>query len=61
MADVGAAPFAAAQITRLRELRLAAVEDRIAAELALGAHRDLVPELRDLVAEHPCGSGCAPS
>ncbi|MDF2258952.1 BTAD domain-containing putative transcriptional regulator [Streptomyces ferralitis] len=48
-------------MTRLRELRLAAVEDRIAAELALGAHRDLVPELRDLVAEHPCGSGCAPS
>ncbi|MGW7004334.1 BTAD domain-containing putative transcriptional regulator [Streptomyces sp. NPDC054933] len=53
LADVGSAPFAAAQITRLEELRLAAVEDRIAAELALGAHRDLVPELRDLVAEHP--------
>jgi predicted ATPase/DNA-binding SARP family transcriptional activator len=55
LADVGDAPFAEPQVTRLEELRIAAVEDRIAAELALDAHRhlELVPELRELVAEYP--------
>jgi YVTN family beta-propeller protein len=38
---------------RLEELRLSALEDRIDAELALGRHLDLVPELHQLVAEHP--------
>ncbi|GIJ61280.1 AfsR/SARP family transcriptional regulator [Virgisporangium aurantiacum] len=37
----------------LDELRLAATEDRIAADLAAGAHHRLVPELSDLVARHP--------
>ncbi|WP_269855380.1 BTAD domain-containing putative transcriptional regulator [Streptomyces sp. RPT161] len=53
LADVGAAPFVAGQVARLEESRLAALEDRIAAELALGAHRELTPELRHLVAAHP--------
>ncbi|GIH90330.1 BTAD domain-containing putative transcriptional regulator [Planobispora siamensis] len=52
-ADVGDAPFARGQAARLEELRLGAVEDRIEAGLALGAHRTLVGELRDLVAAHP--------
>ncbi|GII05234.1 AfsR/SARP family transcriptional regulator [Planobispora takensis] len=52
-ADVGDAPFARGQAVRLEEVRLGAVEDRIEAELALGAHRALVGELRDLVAAHP--------
>ncbi|WP_239146997.1 AfsR/SARP family transcriptional regulator, partial [Planobispora rosea] len=52
-ADVGDAPFAAGHATRLEELRLGAVEDRIEAELAMGGHRTLVGELRDLVAGHP--------
>ena len=34
-----------------RELRLAALEDRIDAELALGRHHELVPEIEPLVAE----------
>ncbi|SNT57477.1 Predicted ATPase [Actinacidiphila glaucinigra] len=55
LADVGEAPFARAQVTRLEELRIAAVEDRIAAELVLDArhHRELVAELQELVARYP--------
>ncbi|MEW2412478.1 BTAD domain-containing putative transcriptional regulator [Streptomyces sp. NPDC046866] len=38
---------------RLEEARLAALEDRIEAELRLGEHRAAVPELRELVGRHP--------
>jgi DNA-binding SARP family transcriptional activator/tetratricopeptide (TPR) repeat protein len=38
---------------RLEEARLAAVEDRVSAELRLGRHAELVDELTGLVAEHP--------
>ncbi|HEX7625432.1 MAG TPA: BTAD domain-containing putative transcriptional regulator [Gaiellaceae bacterium] len=38
---------------RLGELRLAALEARIDADLALGRHAELVPELQVLVAEEP--------
>jgi DNA-binding SARP family transcriptional activator/tetratricopeptide (TPR) repeat protein len=37
----------------LDELRLAAFEDRIDSDLALGRHAELVPELEALVAEYP--------
>jgi DNA-binding SARP family transcriptional activator len=47
------APFAPAEADRLEELRLVAVESRIEAELADGAHDLLVPELERLIAEHP--------
>ena len=50
--DVRYEAFAQAEMARLEELRLAALEDRIEADLALGRHRDLVPELEALVAEH---------
>jgi predicted ATPase/DNA-binding SARP family transcriptional activator len=40
-------------LARLEELRLAALEDRIEAELALGRHRELVAELETVVAEEP--------
>ncbi|MFD1542007.1 BTAD domain-containing putative transcriptional regulator [Nonomuraea guangzhouensis] len=53
LADVRDAPFASAQVTRLEELRLDVTEERIEAELALGRHRELVPELQSLVAAHP--------
>jgi DNA-binding SARP family transcriptional activator/DNA-binding GntR family transcriptional regulator len=46
-------PFAAAHAAHLDELRVACVEDRIEADLALGHHADLVGELRALVAGHP--------
>jgi DNA-binding SARP family transcriptional activator/WD40 repeat protein len=42
-----------AEIARLRELRLAALERRIECDLALGRHRELVTELESLAAEHP--------
>jgi predicted ATPase/DNA-binding SARP family transcriptional activator len=47
------APFAATEAARLEELRLAAIEARIEAELESGAHELLVPELERLIAEHP--------
>jgi DNA-binding SARP family transcriptional activator len=45
--------FAPAERARLEEQRLAALEQRIQAELALGRHAELVPELEGLVREHP--------
>ncbi len=39
--------------SRLEELRRVAVEDMVDAELALGGHRRLAPELEALVAEEP--------
>jgi predicted ATPase/DNA-binding SARP family transcriptional activator len=53
LADVADAAFAAGTIARLSELRLAATEDRIDADLALGRGAELVPEVEELVAEHP--------
>jgi DNA-binding SARP family transcriptional activator len=41
------------EIARLEELRLAALEERIDAELRLGLHAELAGELEALVAEHP--------
>jgi len=46
-------PFAQADITRLSERRLSALEDRIGADLSLGEHSGLAGELAQLVSEHP--------
>jgi YVTN family beta-propeller protein len=46
-------PFAQGVIAQLEELHLAAVEDRVEADLAVGRARELVGELRDLVGRHP--------
>jgi DNA-binding SARP family transcriptional activator/pimeloyl-ACP methyl ester carboxylesterase len=46
-------PFARHEGGRLEELRLAAVELRIDAELASGHQRDVVGELETLIAHHP--------
>ena len=53
LADFAYEAFAQAEIARLEELRLAALEERIEAELALGRDAELVGELETLVAEHP--------
>jgi DNA-binding SARP family transcriptional activator/ABC-type branched-subunit amino acid transport system substrate-binding protein/streptogramin lyase len=45
--------FAQSASARLEEQRLAALEDRIDADLALGEHSVLVAELESLVREHP--------
>jgi DNA-binding SARP family transcriptional activator/pimeloyl-ACP methyl ester carboxylesterase len=46
-------PFAQHEGARLQELRIAALEWRIEADLALGHHRDVVGELGALTAAHP--------
>src|SRR5829696_8634578 len=46
-------PFAVRERARLESLRLAALEDRIEADLARGAHADLTTELDGLVLRHP--------
>jgi DNA-binding SARP family transcriptional activator/DNA-binding beta-propeller fold protein YncE len=53
LADFAYETFARADVDRLEELHLAAVEGRIDAELQLGRHDALVGELRELVDEHP--------
>ena len=45
--------FASLEAARLADLRLTAVEDQIEADLELGGHVELVPQLERLVAEHP--------
>ncbi|MER7364287.1 BTAD domain-containing putative transcriptional regulator [Nonomuraea wenchangensis] len=47
------APHAEGAASALEELRLAATEDRVQADLDLGRHRELAAELRGLVAAHP--------
>lgn len=53
LADLAYEPFAQSDIARLEELRLAAVEDRIEAELEGPAGSELVAELEALVARNP--------
>jgi DNA-binding SARP family transcriptional activator len=53
LVDLAYEPFAQAEIARLEELRLAALELRVEADLAAGRHTQLVGELEALVAEHP--------
>jgi DNA-binding SARP family transcriptional activator len=53
LADFAYESFAQAAIARLEEIRVAAVELRIDADLLLGRHDELVGELEALVGEHP--------
>jgi len=53
LADLAYEPFARGEIERLEDLRVAAIEERVEADLALGRSRELVGELRDLVARDP--------
>lgn len=53
LADFTFDAFAAAEIARLEELHLEALEIRIDADLALGRHAALVAELEALTTEHP--------
>ena len=45
--------FALSENARLEERRVAVLEERIEADLALGRHAELIPELESLVAAHP--------
>jgi YVTN family beta-propeller protein len=51
--ELAHARFAEAESARLAELGLAALEERLDADLALGRHLEVTPELRKLVDSHP--------
>jgi DNA-binding SARP family transcriptional activator len=53
LADLAFEAFASVEIALLEELRTAAHEELIEAELELGHHSQVVPQLEALVAEHP--------
>ena len=53
LADLAFEPFAHVEIARLEELRTAAREELVEAELELGRHAQLVTELESLVSENP--------
>ena len=53
LADLADHPFAPAEIARLEEQRLGAVELRVEADLAAGRHAELIAELERLTREHP--------
>ena len=53
LADLAYDALAAAEIGRLEELRLVALERRVDADLELGRHAQVVGELEKLVTEHP--------
>src|SRR3954466_13223236 len=53
LAEFAYEEFAAADITRISELRLAAVEERLDLELQLRRHRVVIGDLESLVAAHP--------
>ena len=53
LSDFAYEPFAQAHTVRLEELRLAALEDRIEADLCCGRTSELVSELSSLAARHP--------
>ncbi len=53
LADLDPERFAPAETKRLEEERLLVLEDRIDADLAVGDHAKLVPELEQLVVEQP--------
>ena len=53
LAEVGYEEFAQAEIRRLEELRLLALEARVEAELQLGRHAGVIAELEGLLVEHP--------
>jgi len=53
LADLAHEQFTQGEARRLEELRLAALEERVEADLALGRHLELVGQLERLVVEHP--------
>jgi YVTN family beta-propeller protein len=53
LADLAYERFARSEIERLEELRVAAIEERVDLELALGRHREVVAELDALAAKNP--------
>ncbi|MEO8274100.1 MAG: BTAD domain-containing putative transcriptional regulator, partial [Chloroflexota bacterium] len=57
LADLGGERFAHAEIDRLEALRLVATEERADAELELGRHAELLPDLQLAVDRNPLSEG----
>jgi DNA-binding SARP family transcriptional activator len=53
LAEFASEPFARVEGARLEELQVAALEDRIDADLARGRAAEEIPELESLIARHP--------
>src|SRR3954471_8994485 len=53
LAELASAPFAPAEIARLEEQHLAALEVRVEADMAAGRHAELIGELQQLIGKHP--------
>ncbi|MGO9753212.1 MAG: BTAD domain-containing putative transcriptional regulator [Solirubrobacteraceae bacterium] len=53
LADLAYESFAQSEVARLEEARLAALEDRIDADLGRGDHSAVIGTLEPLIAEHP--------
>jgi DNA-binding SARP family transcriptional activator len=53
LGDLAFEPFAHTEVARLDELRWIALERRIDADLAIGLHTSVLPELRSLIGQHP--------
>jgi DNA-binding SARP family transcriptional activator len=53
LADVTEEPSLRGEAARLEELRLSATEHRVSAEIAMGGHSTVVPELELLTARYP--------
>jgi DNA-binding SARP family transcriptional activator len=61
LADLNEEPCVQPIATRLDELRLLASERWLEAELGRGRHGDVLPDLRDLVSEHPLRERAQPA
>ena len=61
LADLAYEPFAQAETGRLEELRSAAVEERVEAELELGVTSSSSPSFRSSFGVTRCASGCVSS
>lgn len=57
LADLPVERFAAPEIAHLEALRLGALEERAEAELQLGRHAEVIPELTLLLERHPLSEG----
>ncbi|WP_405577957.1 BTAD domain-containing putative transcriptional regulator [Streptomyces sp. NBC_01190] len=57
LVDVGVGPILEIEVMRLEASRLVTVARRIDADLRLGRHIELLPELTDLIARHPQDEG----